>query len=158
MNSYRRVRALLALFLSLLVSCATLVTEWDSEGRRYAGPFSGTIVHVRTIRRFVNEPRRMWWGESEDYLGPLKMPFYLADLPLSLAVDTVILPWTLFDDTGGCYRRVTWHEHGCRLCASDVPANSAQTRTLGTRHPRRTTSPCVVSYLHGFHRAGEDSS
>lgn len=110
---WRKLQAALAgsLCIALHTGCASVLSNTTllSDSSHLGTPYSGTIRDVHTLycmgRGFVREPTSL-------ILFPIFL-FPLVDLPLSFALDTVLLPADLLMEPEA--RPLVVGEAGCRL-------------------------------------------
>ena len=96
MNFGRSVLAVLLTLAGATAGCGTIVTRRMSNPDWETTVYSGTRLDAVVVCASVIAP----FSGDEGAIAFLALPFGLVDLPLSLVVDTVLLPLTLSEEFG----------------------------------------------------------
>ncbi len=81
-------RAVIAAAFATTAGCATLGETFNDNAQCGAHPYCGTATDVEYLK-----------GLTDGNAGPLAafIPLVIIDIPLSLAADTLFLPYTVFN-------------------------------------------------------------
>jgi len=107
MNSVRRIRAprvflrgvrlvIASLVLFVALPACGSISQFGSHNEK-AGPaiYGGVRIDLRSLWQYFAQYDTVVGDDTAAFLG---LPLILLDLPLSFVADTVLLPWSLYNE------------------------------------------------------------